>query len=577
MKKKILLVLLSLVVIYCCVWVFIAKLLESKTYEYLNGLKQEGIISEYSGSLSVRGFPFSFDLKFANPRIKFREVNAKLDTSCDILFDGIFSIDLGFFSDEIQVQHAGDLRLKGNINKYKFDLTIGGETSLYKIHLANIFILSAIKAYADYNVIGIKNLALELLNILSIHNQNLKILNNLTNKPLLYASEFDVRIEIDGTKSNFDIGYVENLYDAEFDKEFKVLVTKIFSLPSIKEITNDIDINIRNYFDVFSFDKLGKVNRAIDLHINVEEDDVFVNVNRFSVSNAAYNIEATGDIGLSNEKKFDLEFESKFSNRWHELMGSCANKLRLKKFKHKHFGKSKNSITSNVLNILFGFFIDTFSLRSNRSVYVPRLHEMGVVKGVIYITCKENNDGFVLDANKFQISTDRFKINASGEAENLSKSGGDKYNLKASITNYNYVVDSLVAYVNRISKRSGRKFFVSGKRVTISQAISNRIEDFLREISDNPEASSRDLSLTIVNRDGGKCPEVGGYSSKEFCAAWKSFVIRIALGEVKKALKSELLYKAPLLGLGVGTGAIAVIHIAKGVIGKMFRSNSTKK
>jgi hypothetical protein len=577
MKKKFLWGLLALALVYTCVWFAVSYVLEGKVYGYLDKLKQEKTISEYSGNIHITGFPFSFNLNLSHPRVKFQKQDSGVNANCDMLFDGVLSMEFGFFSDKINIQPIGDLHLKGNLNRYEFNSTIGGKNSHYQIWLTNSLILSALKGSIGASGKTMKDLVAALINKISIHNEELSMVNKLTNNLLIYADEIDLKINVKGGRNNLNVRYMENLSNAEFHNEFNVLTSEILSLGFVKEITNNIDINVRNYLDVFSFDKLGKINHKIDLQVNMSNDVVSVKLHKLLLKDAAYDIDTTGTVVLGGKDKFDLEFESKFSSKWYELMKIYANRLYIKNLDKKPFGSSNNSIVSNVLNAIFGFFTNMFSSNSARPAYVPKLHEMGVIKGDIDVTYAKLGKGFDLDIDTFQVNTDRFTIDASGSADNAGRGGGDRYDMKANITHYPYVVNELVAYVNRVSEASGRSLFVLGKTLVISKNVSDRIKFFLKEVSDDPLSTSDSLKLTIVNKDGGECPSVGKYSNKEFCAAWKGFVFNLLLGEIARNLNpeemSKMLLKAPSNIVEKLPGQAG--KVAKDIMG-IFGLNKTK-
>ncbi|NRA74052.1 MAG: hypothetical protein HRU36_04865 [Rickettsiales bacterium] len=574
MKKVFLWSILIIIVIYAGAWFITSKVVERETYKHFSKLKKEKIIKEYSGNIDITGFPFSFNINLSHPRVKFTKKDAGYNVESDMLFDGILSVELGLFSDKIKINPYGDLHLKGKLNNYNFDYTIGGKNSYYQIRLSDSLVLTAIKGIITGKTKKLEDLIVALVDKVNIHNEELRMFNKLTNKLLIYASEIDLKLGVVGSRNKLNVEYVEHLYNAEFDKEFTVLNSEIASLPFMKKIIDIIDINIRNYFDVFSFDKLGKINHDIDLDVNIEGDLTTVKVNKLQLRDTVHDIAVKGQIGLNNTKDIKLEFRSKFSDSWYELMKIYANRLRVKNIEGLSFGGGKESIISGIFNAIFGFIKDMLQVRTSYSLYVPKLHKMGAIKGDIDLQYKGGKDRFKLNVNEFKIRTNKFLINANGNAENTGR-GGDKYKLKALFTNYSHMVDSLVGYVNRVTKSTGKMFFISGKKLTISQSISDRIKFFLKEVSDDPGSNSNDLRLTVINSDGAKCPAVGKYNNKEFCSLWHGFIFNLLLLQVTKELNPEEMLKTlqdPLnipLGITKDAGKVAK-DVVGGILGGLL-------
>jgi hypothetical protein len=573
MKKKFGWGVLILVIVYGCLWFVASRVVESKVYAQLDRLKQEGAVTEYEGSIYITGFPFSFNINLAHPRVKFQNAGSGYNVNCDMLFDGVLTVELGFFSDRIMIRPFGDLHLKGNLNRYNFNSTIGGKNSYYHVRLTNSLILSAIKGSIGAGGKDAQELLMSLVDKVRIHNEELSLVNKLNNKLLLYADEIDLKVGLDMDEKDWAVSYAEKLSNLEVNAEFNALAAEVLSLPFIRVAVNNLDSNVRNYFDVFSFDKLGKINHEIDLEIKAKEAATSIKINKLSLKDAAYNLDASGTIGLGDTTKIDLDFTSKFSERWYRLMGIYADRLQLGTLANKSFGVRRNSIVSDIFNSIFGFFTDLFRQRISHDIYVPMLHNMGTIKGDFDIDYESIKDGFGLQVDRFQLTTDHFEINAKGTARNSGQGGGDIYDLKARFTNYPFIVDSLVAYVNRVTQRAGRTFFISGKKLTISRAVSERIKFFLREVSDDPGSASNNLSLTAVNKDGGRCPAVGHYSNQEFCSAWSSFVFNIVFMEITRNLNpkemSKRLLQAP------ATIVQAPANIARTILGGLFGSKST--
>jgi hypothetical protein len=576
MKKKFGWGILIFVIVYSCLWFVASRVVESKVYAQLDRLKQEGAVTEYEGGIYITGFPFSFNINLAHPRVKFQNAGSGYNINCDMLFDGVLTVELGFFSDRIMIRPFGDLHLKGNLNRYNFNSTIGGKNSYYHVRLTNSLILSAIKGSIGAGGKDAQQLLMSLVDKVRIHNEELSLVNKLTNKLLVYADEIDLKLVFDKHRNDWALDYTEKLTNMEFNAEFNLLAAAVLALPPVRDSVNKLDSDVRNYFDVFSLDKLGKINHEVDLEIDVEGDHTSIKINKLLLNDAAYNLDASGTIGLGKTTKIDVEFTGKFSDRWYSLMKAYADRIHLKFLENQDFGISKHSIVSDIFNAISDFFVDLFKRHTSHAAYVPMLHTMGTIKGDWDFDYEHIKDGFGLTVNKFQLITSQFEINAKGKARNQGKGDGDIYDLKARFTNYPVIVDSLVAYVNRVTQSVGRSFFISGKKLTISRPVSQRMIYFLREVSDEPNSTSNNLNLTVVNKDGSRCPAVGGYNNQEFCRAWDRFVLNLVFMELTrkfnpKGLPSTIL-QAP--GKIIGVPGKVVRNILGGVFGRKSTESS---
>jgi len=572
MKRVLLWGALLLCLVYSGLWFFASKIVEVESHRYLDRLKQTQDISEHSGNIYITGFPFAFNVNLAHPRIKFQKEDAHYNIKCDMLFDGILAVELGFFSNKIKLRPIGDLHLKGNLNRYQFDSTIGGKSSDYQIRLNHSLILSALKSVIGGEGKSKEDFALALIDSVIIRNEDLSVLNKLTNKLLVYAKKVNVRADVGMTQNLLNLRYREHLVDMEFDKEFSVLSSEMLKLPFVRALINKIDINVRNYFDVFSPDKLGKINHEIDLEIKRPGGAIALKINKLRLNDAIYDIDAKGSTDKETARKVNLIFSANFSDKWYDLMKIYANRLQLRKDEERLLATGNHSIFATIFNSVSGFIGNMLKEREKYASYVPNLHNMGTIQGDTSFQYKQIGKGFEVNITKFKLTADHFGIDATGEIENAGTGGGDKYQLKASLSNYSYILDSLVGYINRIAQNAGHTFFISGKKLTISQNVSTKIKSFIKEISDDPKSTSQDLKLTVMNKDGTTCPAIGKYNNKEFCSLWHSFVFDILLSHIVKALNPERILKDLPLTIEEDAG-----KIVKNVVGGIFGLFDKKK
>ena len=89
--RKIIILPLALVMIYCILWFVVASVIESKVKESIDGLNSDKVqvIGDYV--VKVSGFPFDFSLKLSKPHFRFTENGKNVRAVYDIQFNGDFA------------------------------------------------------------------------------------------------------------------------------------------------------------------------------------------------------------------------------------------------------------------------------------------------------------------------------------------------------------------------------------------------------------------------------------------------------------------------------------------------------
>lgn len=553
------------VALYSVAWVFISRAIKTETNKYIQQLKQDRVINEYDGDIKITGFPFSFNIKFIHPRIKFAQFNT------DALFDGVLEAGFNLFSSKIRLRLNGDIHIRTNLNGNSFDLTMSSKELLHKVSLSDSIVMLGIKFMTGQVALG-KQSPMDIVRYVDFETEDLSLVNKLSNKALFYSNSCSLKLNLNSSANYKRIKIVGSVVDTEFSEEFNGLSRSIGSIPCIRNALNQLDANVRNYFDVFTLDRFGKINDEFDLYIDLGKSDTTIDINQFVLNDALHKVNLSGGIRSAKKISINTKFTGEFSPNWYELMKVYANKINLEPlFRNAHSSRAQDgSIFAIMFNAVAGFIKDTFVKGTANAAYVPKVHEIGKITSNINVAYEPTSNGFNMDLNRFDFKTNKYAIDASGNID--SKGHSDIYNIKSHLTNYEYIVDEASGYINRILEGSGRLFFLFKKPFKLSPPITSSIKILLRKISDSPTDESNNLSLTIINKDGGKYPAVGKYSSEEFKVVWNNFVYKILFMQIAENLdvrKLADLLKDPLnIPLNVTEGTAETVHdIARGMLG----------
>lgn len=557
--------LVAILVAYSVAWVFISRTIQSKVHDRLDQLKKERVIEAYHGDIKVTGFPFSFKIKFIHPRVKFSAFPG------DMLFDGVLTVGFSLFSNKIRTYLNGDLHARMNVNGQPFDLALSSKDLIFKVALADSLIWTGIKMAISKEA---KSESLSAIRAVTFHAEDCSLMNKLTNKTLFYIENDDLIIKMKRKKNSLKIDYSEKVSNVEFQEEFNSLSRAIRSLSEVRKVLESVDINVRNYFDVFSPDKFGKMDHEVVLSLEKENDKITIDLDTFVFNDSLQKIDLPGRFIFSDKGIVaDAKFEGAFSSKWYELMKIYATKLDLNTFFGKTEAKIKAPAQKSIFSIIFGtiwgFVHDMFGSGSEpRPAYVPKLHEMGKITSKADIAYAKMSNGFDLQVNDFKLKANQFSVQLNGDVHNHGV--GDIYNLKAKLQNYPYIVDTASDYMNRIFSSMGRVLFIFNRQLNLSPPVKNKIKLFLRSVSDDPEASSDNLSLTAINKDGRTYPSVGKYNSEEFKVVWNNFVLKVIFMQIEGSLESfgKLLANPVEIPLEIGEVAGKTVKkLAESVLG----------
>lgn len=523
MKKVFLIILASLLLVYTSGWFIAASIAKGKILKTLEDLKAQHIINNYSTTVKIKGFPFNFDISLDSPSFQFDSSNPK--SNYNMLYDGTIMIRIGLFSSSIKLITNGDLHLRGTISENKFYLVSTGDERSYRIKLKD-FLLSPSLIKQLMKVKGSPNNILNVVDSINIQGKNIQLTNKLTNNYVMLIDKVNIKADVNANISKLQVKYDQELVNAQFSNE-SLSVWRIFNkIPAISQIVSNINPQVRSYFEVFTFPVLGKMNHSIKLKIDKNANVYDVNIDKFDIKDALEDISVSGTVQNSPvQTKLNISSRKKLTNAYYELLEIYLQNT-----------ENKGSILEAFGNIDHHFekiFGSVFDKQNKRYSIIPVLKELGTIKSEIQLIYKEQTSDSYVDLKKLKIKTDKFVFGAQGQIHTQ----GDKnfYNFKIDTDDYGYLTDVALNYVDgtQLNKTTLKILDVS-----LNDAVRHDIKNFIRDVSDNPDArSSLDLSLTIVNKTGGKYPAVGKYNEQEFERKVHTLGLTIASKEIQKKVK----------------------------------------
>jgi len=538
MIKKLTILSAIIFVVYTAAWFIIANIVEKKIYSSIKDLEAAGTIKNYSGNIHVSGYPFKFAIDFEYPNL-ILSCNDH-DGEYNILYDGALKVVLGFFSDSIKLYTNGTLHLKGHVNDYNFYLVTSGDESNYKVKLHD-FLLSPsfIKNFTDSNKSSL-DLVFDTLKSININIHNFKVINKTNNK--LVANIEDGYFMLSTKKDNgYYLSYREKDTNVEFTNEILTVWKHISTIPTVRKAVEGIPKNIREYFSVFTLDKMGLINYEAKLKVNVGSDDLELHIDHFNLSDRLQNISLKGKIINSPTSLVaDLSGKMNFSNKWYDLMKVYVNSASFDGVRFSLFGHTnEKSIISSIFTPLDNFLNTNFAGQklSNKDYYIPKLHKMGEISLAAKTSYKSlGNDDFALEVDDFELSTNLFSLRLSGNLEN--KNDKDSYKIDLKAAKYPTMVDTVVGYVNRVISGSNYNILLSGKQLEINAKTSSKIKALLKKISNSPNNPDDNLEITLKKSKDQQYPSAGKYSSAEFGTLWNIFVAQLVADKVQEVVTS---------------------------------------
>lgn len=534
--KKFAVVFSVLFVIYTISWFVVANIAEKKIHDKIEELKTSGTIKSYSGNIDITGYPFKFIARLEYPNIQLTPTPHKADYN--FLYDGNIKIIVGLLSNSIKIKTNGNLHLKGFINDYNFHLISSGGDNTYEVILHDFLLSPTLITNIIKAGDSPEELFFQVIKSIHLHANNLKLVNKLNNELILNIEETNLELTTKHS-DKYKIHYQEQDVNAEFGKESIVLWNHLKTIPQVKKIVTEIPDNIKHYLDAFQFYQLGLINYNADIDVITDlSKNTVIHIDNFSLKDQIEDIVLKGKVELNENKTFvHITSTMQFKEKWYQLMRKYAKSADFSNF-NIGFGKAnEKSILSSIISPMNKFMNTILGNKEGeqRAAYVPKLHEMGIIKSEIKIHqhSKPNKD-FKLDINNVYISTDQYELEASGDFENEGEV--DIYKIDLEVKNYPKLVDIASNYINRIAQASHYNFLISGEKLDISDNTSKSIKELIRKISNKPETSEKNVEISLHKKKQDKYPAAGKYSPEEFGDIWKKFVSQLIFEKLKSTL-----------------------------------------
>ena len=548
MKRFLTIFLLSIAVLYSIAWFVIAHVIQDQISDYTTFLKKTNKVKDLSGNVDVSGFPFKFKINIESPTASV--VTTDHDGVYTALYDGTISLQVGLFSKTVKLVTNGDLHFKGRVNSSKFHISATGNNTYYTLKLQYMPISFAMFKF----VTNPQNSILDIVDRVQLGGKDLQTVNKINGKDLYKIDSFDIELELNNQKKF--IRYIQNIENARFENAAIAQWREFRAIPALEKIISKIPYNVRQFFEVFSLPMLKDLSYAIDVSVTTAKDYTDLKIDKFKIRDAVQTIDLSGKVYLdTNTARTDINTEIAVTEKWYELMRSYAATLDVSELRVNLFKQTSDaSILKPIAGAINSFINRTLTSADARRAYVPRLHEMGDVKANINTEFKRTSkDAFTMDINKASLETQQFQIKTTGNIKNTN--GKEEYSTKTDIKDYAELVSTTSEYINRVLHSAHQGLFSS--TVDISQNMQGTIAHFMKKISDNPNASSSNIKITLKKDANTDYPSAGSYSSGEFRMIWAQFVSELLFGKLKQQLQEKLQDKltnklGPELGQHVG-------------------------
>lgn len=164
---------------------------------------------------------------------------------------------------------------------------------------------------------------------------------------------------------------------------------------------------------------------------------------------------------------------------------------------------------------------------------LPRLDTLGAIRVSSDIDLKQP-DG-ILNVRDLTVTTQPFAIGLDGTATGTGPQATGEFRLK--LRNYVGFVDLLAGYLNRasmlltpilqkaVTAKGNSEAATAMANWRISPALSLGIKQFLRVVSDQPQANTTDITITVRQTKGNPMPTIGALSATEVMGRYQQLVV----------------------------------------------------
>ena len=242
------------------------------------------------------------------------------------------------------------------------------------------------------------------------------------------------------------------------------------------------------------------MNHAIKVSIDKKGDLYEADIDKFEINDDLENISVKGTISMSQvQTRLNLSSTTKFTPLYYDLL-----QIYLKKSDRV---RPLPGIFDNLSHHLSPLFGSTHQDANRPHSFTTILNELGTIQSNINLKYTEPSRGcYSMEIKKSTLKSDQCAISIDGNIDHNPQQ--DLYTFKIAADNYEYIVDTGLNYVDAAHLHQAVFVLLNMK---ITDAIRHDVKSFIREISDNPDSKSKNLTLTIDNKHGDSYPAIGRY------------------------------------------------------------------
>jgi hypothetical protein len=544
--KKIVFIPLTIVILYCIIWFGTASFIEYKIKSVIAGASNDKfqVVGDYE--VNVSGFPFDFSLKLSKPHFRFIDNNQNIQSTYDLIFNGDFKLSTSWLVKSIELVSNGGITIKGVINGYNFNVNAdAAQDTVYQINLYD----TPLWGEGLKKVLGLGEHPEDIIKLIKkvkVETSGCSIKTVGSNQSLFSADKIQLKLAPDfRDPANKQLSLQQDIVNANFTNAALTLWQHLNQIPTINNLLHTINPEVRNYFSVLTLPKLGNMNYSADIDYKGDTSSSFdLTINKLNLQDNLINIAVKGDASSNiNNLSLDLKSDSRFSEAWYQLMRVYAQTLKPNKV------SSGSSHNSSIFKSIFDSLKSQFSTNSSLvyAAYVPRLQDFGQIHNQIKLNIKssDNKQNYDITVKNLTFEVEPYSLAVSGNLQ--QKQNQQAYDGKLALNGYGLIVNDLFGYSKRITSALGRKFFIGNLGVNLTEQTRFEIQSFIKQISDEPNANSINITLSAHKGFNETYPAVGRYSSQEFGMLWNKLIATIVIGEsldklnqIQKILPSEI-------------------------------------
>lgn len=526
--RKIIITPILLILIYSLIWFGAAKTVEYKIRDAISGNESEKmqLIGEYE--IKVSGFPFDFAIKMSRPHFRLIDKSGNNSGVYDILFNGNFSLSIGWLIKSLDLVSDGGIDVSGVVNGYKFALKADAKKNTH-YHIA----LQDTPLWGE----GLQNVLsgniLNLIDQISVKTSGCYINMTSSNQKIFSADEIalEINTDFDGkTKLNIQ----QHIENAEFTPAAMELWLHLRASPMISNVYSQLGQGLREYLSVFNLPKLGKMNYLVDVSYRAKKDnsDFDLSINKFKLSDNLMQVNLDGTFSSDGDRMaINLRSDSSFTEHWYQLMLVYAKTLKQAK---------ESKAASSVFGRLIGDLRASFAANNSEvyAAYVPRLQSFDQIHNKAKLIVKTKGDGYESVIEELSFVTKPYSVMLSGEF--VAQSNRQSYDIDLDLKNYSLVVNDAFSYAQRITNAVGKGFFIGDNALALTEQTRTQFGGFLKQVSNSPNSNSTDMTISAKKSLSQTYPEVGKYDSQAFGLMWNHFIATTVINETADKIKQFL-------------------------------------